>query len=53
LIRRLNVMRFGYTFMGVGLAVVKWPLLLDLGSLPVMDGVVTSIQGGRGSVALM
>jgi hypothetical protein len=42
-IRRLNVMRFGYAFMGVGLAVVKWPLLLDLGSLPVMDGVVASI----------
>jgi hypothetical protein len=23
--RRLNVMRFGYAFMGVGLAIVKWP----------------------------
>ena len=25
--RRLNVMRFGYAFMGVGLAIVKWPVL--------------------------
>ncbi|MGB8386062.1 MAG: hypothetical protein WCG47_33310, partial [Dermatophilaceae bacterium] len=25
--RRLNVMRFGYAFMGVGLVIVKWPVL--------------------------
>jgi hypothetical protein len=24
--RRLNLMRFGYAFMGMGLAVVKWPV---------------------------
>jgi hypothetical protein len=32
--RRLNVMRLGYAFMGVGLAIVKWPLLLHAASLP-------------------
>ena len=41
--RRLNIMRFGYAFMGVGLVIVKWPLLLDASSLPVMDGVVTCL----------
>jgi hypothetical protein len=39
--RRLNVMRFGYGFMGVGLAIVKWPALLkNPESLPLMEGVV-------------
>jgi hypothetical protein len=43
--RRLNIMRFGYAFMGVGLAIVKWPLLIqDAASLPVMDGVVTCLE---------
>jgi hypothetical protein len=42
-VRRLNVMRSGYAFMGLGLAVVKWPLLRDVGSLPVMEGVVTCL----------
>jgi len=41
--RRLNVMRFGYAFIGVGLALVKWPLLLDARSLPPMDGVVVCL----------
>ncbi|MEV0800710.1 hypothetical protein AB0I34_23680 [Kribbella sp. NPDC050281] len=25
--RRMNAMRFGYAFMGVGIVVVKWPVL--------------------------
>jgi hypothetical protein len=41
--RRLNVLRFGYAFLGVGLAIVKWPLLLQASSDPVMDGVVTCL----------
>ena len=42
--RRLNVMRFGYAFIGVGLAIVKWPVLIqDARSLPVMDGVVVCL----------
>ena len=32
--RRLNIMRFGYAFMGVGLAIVKWPLLLHTHPCP-------------------
>lgn len=42
--RRLNIMRFGYAFMGVGLAILKWPMFFqDISLLPVMDGVVTSL----------
>ena len=37
--RRLNVMRFGYAFLGVGLAIVRWPILIqDVASLPVTPG---------------
>ncbi len=40
--RRLNVLRAGYAFMGVGLAIVKWPALFqNLESVPLMEGVVT------------
>ncbi|TDU83706.1 hypothetical protein EV138_6170 [Kribbella voronezhensis] len=42
--RRLNVLRVGYAFMGVGLAIVKWPLLIhDVRTLPVPAGVVTCL----------
>lgn len=42
--RRLNLMRVGYAFMGVGLAIVKWPVLIqNAPPLPVMDGVVTCL----------
>jgi hypothetical protein len=41
--RRRNLMRCGYAFMGVGLAIVKWPILIqNAASLPVTDGVVTA-----------
>jgi hypothetical protein len=32
-------MRAAYLLMGVGLALVKWPLLLDAASLPLCEGV--------------
>jgi hypothetical protein len=51
--RRLNVMRFGYAFMGAGLAIVKWPLLLDASTLPVMDGVVTCMLTAMSLLALL
>ncbi len=52
--RRLNVMRFGYAFMGVGLAIVKWPLLLqDAASFPVMDGVVTCLLTAMSLLAFL
>src|SRR3954453_22983327 len=38
---RLHLMRAGYLVLGLGLAVVKWPLLVGHDSSePVMDGVV-------------
>ena len=36
---RLHLMRGGYLLMGVGLALVKWPLLLDAPALPHFEGV--------------
>src|ERR1700750_1144481 len=42
--RRLNVMRLGYAFMAVGLAIVKWPILVqNAASLPVFAGVVACL----------
>jgi hypothetical protein len=53
-VRRMNVMRFGYAFMGVGLAVVKWPLLVqDVRSLPVMEGVVACLLTGMSLLAFL
>ena len=36
---RLHLMRAGYLLMGVGLALVKWPLLPDAAALPLFEGV--------------
>jgi hypothetical protein len=36
---RLHLMRAGYLLMGVGLVLVKWPLLPDARSLPLYEGV--------------
>jgi hypothetical protein len=52
--RRLNVMRFGYAFMGVGLAIVKWPLLVqNAQSLPVMEGVVACLLTAMSLLAFL
>jgi hypothetical protein len=52
--RRLNIMRFGYAFMGVGLAIVKWPVLLhDPQSLPVMEGVVACLLTAMSLLAFL
>lgn len=40
---RLNLMRGGFLLMAVGLAVVKWPLLLHAASLPANDGAMLCI----------
>jgi hypothetical protein len=38
---RLNLMRIGYAFMGVGLALVKWPIVIGYDqSTPLYEGVV-------------
>ena len=36
---RLHLMRAGYLLTGVGLAVVKWPLLPTVHTLPLYEGV--------------
>ena len=36
---RLHLMRAGYLLMGVGLALVKWPLLTEADALPLYEGV--------------
>jgi hypothetical protein len=44
--RRLNVMRFGYAFMGVGVAIVKWPLLYQVASPSMPSTVDCACRGG-------
>ena len=52
--RRRNVMRFGYAFMGVGLAIVKWPVLIqNVSSLPVTDGVVVCLLTAMSLLAFL
>jgi len=51
---RMNVMRLGYAFMGVGLAIVKWPIVVqDVRSLPVMEGVVACLLTGMSLLAFL
>jgi hypothetical protein len=52
-VRRLNVMRVGYAFMGIGLAVVKWPLLDDVHEMPLHEGLVTCLLVGLSLLALL
>jgi hypothetical protein len=40
---RLNLMRAGYLLMAVGLALVKWPLLLQAASQPLIEGAMLCI----------
>ena len=52
--RRLNIMRCGYAFMGVGLAIVKWPILIqNVSALPVFDGVVACLLTGMSLLAFL
>ncbi|WP_329476518.1 hypothetical protein OG555_33275 [Kribbella sp. NBC_01484] len=52
--RQLNVMRFGYAFMGIGLVVVKWPVVVqDARSLPVMEGVVACLLTAMSLLAFL
>ena len=51
---RLNVMRFGYAFMGVGIAITRWPRLIqDASSLPLMEGVVTCLLTAMSLLAFL
>jgi hypothetical protein len=52
--RRLNVMRLGYAFMAVGLAIVKWPLFAQgVHSLPLMEGVVACLLTAMSLLVLL
>jgi hypothetical protein len=46
-------MRAGYLFMGVGLALVKWPLLGDADDLPLYAGVTLCLLTAMSLLALL
>jgi hypothetical protein len=53
---RVNIMRIGYLVMGVGLALVKWPLFFQNGgvaSLPVFEGVVAALLTAMSLLAFL
>jgi hypothetical protein len=52
-LHRLHMMRGGYLLMAVGLMIVKWPLLPQAASMPVMDGVVICILTAMSLLALL
>ena len=53
-IYRVNLMRAGYLFMGVGLAVTKWPVMLrDPAALPLMDGIVAAMLTAMSLLAFL
>jgi hypothetical protein len=50
---RLNALRVGYLVMGVGLAVTKWPLLLDNGTWGLEEGTVVCMLVAMSVLALL
>jgi hypothetical protein len=50
---RLHLMRAGYLLMGLGLAVVKWPLLADASDLPLYEGVTLCLLTAMSLLALL
>jgi hypothetical protein len=46
-------MRAGYLLMGVGLAIVKWPLLLEARTMPLYEGVTVCLLTGMSVLALL
>jgi hypothetical protein len=50
---RLNLMRAGYLLMGVGLALVKWPLLPDASTLPLYEGVTLCLLTAMSLLAFL
>lgn len=50
---RLHLMRAGYGLMGVGLALVKWPLLADARHLPLHEGVTLALLTAMSFLALL
>ncbi len=50
---RLHMMRAGYLLMAIGLMIVKWPLLLQAASMPLMDGAIVCILTAMSLLALL
>jgi hypothetical protein len=50
---RLHLMRAGYLFMGVGLALVKWPLLPHAASLPLYESVTLCLLTAMSLLAFL
>ena len=50
---QLNLLRVGYLVMGVGLAVVKWPLLFYHGPWELKEGTVACLLVAMSVLALM
>jgi hypothetical protein len=51
---RLNLMRVGYAVMGVGLAVVKWPVVIGYDrSTPLYEGIVAVLLTAMSLLALL
>lgn len=50
---RLYLLRAGYALIGVGLALVKWPLLQDAHTMPLSDGVALCLLTAMSVLALV
>lgn len=50
---RLHLMRAGYLLMGVGLALVKWPLLPGAASLPLFEVVTLCLLTAMSMLAFL
>ncbi|TPG18418.1 hypothetical protein [Pedococcus bigeumensis] len=50
---RLHLMRAGFLLMGVGLAIVKWPLLSSAHTLPLYEGVTLCLLTAMSLLALV
>jgi len=50
---RLHLMRAGYLLMGVGLALVKWPLLPGAAALPLYEGVTLCLLTAMSLLAIL
>ena len=50
---RLNLMRGGYLLMGVGLVLVKWPLLPKAHTLPLYEGVTLCLLTAMSLLAFL
>jgi hypothetical protein len=50
---RLHLLRAGYLLMGIGLALVRWPLLPDAASLPLYEGVTLCLLTAMSLLAFL